>query len=86
MSKVQRKTYIDMAKGVGILLVIFGHAMTGENKIVSWQCTFFMPMFFMCSGLCYSKPRTLNENAKKILTPYYIWGGGILYRIMPACV
>ena len=71
----QRKTYIDMAKGVGILLVIFGHAMTGENRIVSWQCTFFMPMFFICSGLCYSKPKTILENTKKILIPYYIGGG-----------
>ena len=30
----QRKTYIDMTKGIGILLVIFGHATTGENRIV----------------------------------------------------
>ena len=70
----QRKTYIDMTKGIGILLVIFGHAMTSENRIVSWQCTFFMPMFFICSGLCYSNPKTLRENARKILTPYYIGG------------
>lgn len=36
MNQKQQKTYIDRAKGIGILLVIFGHAMTGENKIVSW--------------------------------------------------
>lgn len=80
MNQNLRKTYIDMAKGIGILLVIFGHAMTGENKIVSWQCTFFMPIFFICSGLCYTKPKSMCKNAGKILTPYYI-GGGVGFSI-----
>ncbi len=75
MNQRLRKAYIDMAKGIGILLVIFGHAMTGENKILSWQSTFFMPMFFICSGLCYTKPKSMRKNAGKILTPYYIGGG-----------
>lgn len=75
MSSNQRKPFIDMAKGIGIILVIFGHAMTGENIIVSWQCTFFMPMFFICSGLCYTKPKALLENVRKTLIPYYMGGG-----------
>ena len=80
MNMPQRKTYIDMAKGIGILFVIFGHAMPSDNLIVAWQCTFFMPLFFICSGLCYSKPKTLRENAKRILIPYYIAGGAFVLK------
>lgn len=80
MSSNQRKPFIDMAKGIGIILVIFGHAMTGENIIVSWQCTFFMPMFFICSGLCYTKPKALLENVRKTLIPYYMGGDWPLHR------
>lgn len=43
-----------------------------------------MPMFFICSGLCYSNPKTLRENARKILTPYYIGGYWLLYRNVSA--
>lgn len=70
INEKERKIYVDMAKGIGILLVIYSHAMTGENRAISWACTFFMPMFFICSGLCYSKPKSFLENFKKTLFPY----------------
>ena len=82
MDEKLRKSYIDMAKGMGILLVIFGHAATGLNEFVAWQCTFFMPLFFVCSGLCYTKPKSFKQNAQKILLPYYFWGGvGFLLQV-----
>ncbi len=80
MNLCKRKAYIDIAKGIGILLVIFSHAMTRESRIVAWLCTFFMPMFFVCSGLCYSEPKTILENAKRTMIPYYIFGGWFLHR------
>ena len=80
MDKNSRKAYIDRAKGIGILMVIYGHCVTGENVFVAWQCSFFMPLFFLCSGLCYSTPKSLGQNARKILIPYYFWGaiGGVI--------
>lgn len=69
-----RKSYIDMAKGIGVLMVLFGHCVSGENVFVSWQCSFFMPLFFLCSGMCYTRPKTFSQNARKILVPYYFWG------------
>lgn len=70
----QRKSYIDITKGIGILLVVFGHCVP-TSVIVPWQCSFFMALFFICSGLCYKAPKSFFENAKKILIPYYFWGG-----------
>lgn len=78
-----RSEYIDMARGIGILLVIFGHCMSSPNAIVSWQCSFFMPLFFMCSGLCTNKIKTIKMHAARILSPYYFWGGiGLILEIM----
>lgn len=82
MVENNRKVYIDMAKGIGILLVIFGHAVPSAELFVAWQCTFFMPLFFICSGLCYKNAKSLRESAKKILLPYYVWGGvGLVLEI-----
>lgn len=87
METVVRKPYVDMAKGIGILLVILGHAVTTPNILVSWQCTFFMPLFFVCSGLCYTKPKTFKQNVQKTLYPYYVWGGiGFILGLLVATV
>jgi fucose 4-O-acetylase-like acetyltransferase len=62
----QRKghlTWIDAAKGVGIVLVVLGHEIAGlaDSQIISWSSTahffyawiyaFHMPLFFFISGL-----------------------------------
>lgn len=73
---------IDMAKGIGILLVILGHM----EKITSnvWKqfaASFHMPLFFVLSGLLYSqKDYSMNDfrqfvskKAKHILVPYILW-------------
>lgn len=45
-----RVAWIDMAKGIGILLVIFGHS--GISKVpLAVIYTFHMPIFFFLSGL-----------------------------------
>jgi len=78
---LQRKSYIDITKGIGILLVVFGHCVP-TSAIVPWQCSFFMALFFICSGLCYKAPKSFIDNAKKILVPYYFWGGiGLLIEL-----
>lgn len=60
MKRETRKTYIDAAKGIGILLMILGHTMTpgvGKDMIYS----FHMPLFFVCSGMTMG----FSEDAKE---------------------
>lgn len=71
-----RDDYVDFVRGIGILLVIFGHA------CVCWQKPVFgfhMPHFFFLSGLFLSKYLTIpfreafHKALKKTLFPFVIF-------------
>lgn len=47
----QRIEWIDSAKGLGIFLVVLGHALPDKNLTASVIWTFHMPLFFFLSGL-----------------------------------
>lgn len=83
-----RIDWLDMVKGIGMILVIYSHVCTTFNLFNQWICSFFMPMFFICSGYCYSWKRDfLKRNLKKILLPYYLWGIlGILLSVVRSVV
>ena len=49
----QRVEWIDVAKGIGILLVVLGHSGFSLN-IRWWIWSFHMPLFFLLSGLVFS--------------------------------
>lgn len=57
----QRLDFLDAAKGIGIILVILGHAFRDEMRIVSNFCEFVyqtiyffhMPLFFVISGFTF---------------------------------
>lgn len=74
----KRITYIDMAKGIGILLVVFGHSAFPTPEVNQWISSFHMPLFFLLSGMLLShtgaheKPlgTTLKKKARTILVPY----------------
>lgn len=76
----KRITYIDMTKGIGILLVVFGHSSFPSPEINQWISSFHMPLFFLLSGMLLShtgaheKPlgTTLKKKARTILVPY-LW-------------
>lgn len=34
-----------------------------------------MPLFFVCSGMCWKSSKTVLQNAKRVLLPYLIYGG-----------
>ena len=62
-----RKTWVDIAKGMGILLVCIGHTRMVENKIIcSLIYAFHMPFFFMIAGYCY------DENRYKSYGSYFV--------------
>lgn len=75
----KRISYIDMAKGIGILLVVFGHSSFPTPAVNQWISSFHMPLFFLLSGIllthtdAHTKPmRTLiQKKARTILIPYF---------------
>lgn len=56
--KKNRMTYLDMAKGIGILFMIVGHTIS-----LGWQkdliYSFHMPLFFVCSGMIHGLVKQL---------------------------
>ena len=77
----KRISYIDMAKGIGILLVVFGHSAFPTPTVNQWISSFHMPLFFLLSGMLLShtcaheKPlgATLKKKARTILVPYFFF-------------
>ena len=71
----KREGWIDVAKGIGILTVVFGHS--GDFTLVPYLYWFHMPLFFIISGYLHKQPQTLdgvlNYNLKRtvqLLVPY----------------
>lgn len=68
----KRLDSIDILKGIGITLVLFGHLPIPE-AVKTWIYSFHMPLFFFCSGL-FSRPKPLFTALKKdmrtTLVPY----------------
>ncbi len=69
---------IDIAKGIGIILVILGHLIKNYNNILfggihDWIYSFHMPLFFILSGMTFSHKRRIPDLAIRLLLPYIIW-------------
>jgi fucose 4-O-acetylase-like acetyltransferase len=74
----QRDTAIDIAKGIAILLVFFGHTVTTPALPVRFIYFFHMPLFFFVSG-CFFKRATgflffAAKRARSILSPVLFIG------------
>ncbi len=74
----ERINWVDVARGIGVLLVIYGHglAVTPLRFIIY---SFHMPLFFFLSGLVFHKRKNekyltvLKKDFKRILIPYFIF-------------
>ena len=68
----KRIAYIDVAKGIGILLMILGHTMTsGWGKDVIYS--FHMPLFFIIGGYLYKEKSvslSLKNHFRRLVIPY----------------
>ncbi len=81
MTESKRIDYLDMAKGIGILLVIIGHISYVSEPVRQYISSFHMPLFFVISGilLCYKQEEnsSLREFAgrkfKGLMMPYYFF-------------
>ena len=78
---MERIKWIDVAKGWGIILVIYGHVT--NDYFSSWLYTFHMPLFFFLSGYFFNplmKPFDFfRSKVKRLLLPYVILGIPIFF-------
>lgn len=83
MEKKVRYKSVDITKGFLILLVIISHIpnlLYHSPQLIEWIHSFFMPAFFVCSGLFFRPMKTIPLLQKKtftLLLPYFvftIWG------------
>ena len=88
--KKNRYTEIDIARGIGIFLVVLGHSIkqtgvsAGWIKILTYIIySFHMPLFFCLSGFVSAKILTMNRKergsyivarARRLLIPYFTIG------------
>lgn len=81
-----RTKWIDVAKGIGIILVCFGHIRNGDGQsvwlpaldgLVAAIYLFHMPFFSLLGGFTFSAERPFKEfvirKAKTLLIPYYVF-------------
>lgn len=83
--KMQRINWIDWAKSIAIIMVVFGHIPENTNNfLIRYICTFHMPLFFFISGYLSKRQTNLSNNIKKywhsLIIPYFI------YHLLPILV
>lgn len=85
MEEKKRLDYLDVAKGLGMILVVMSHTAEQFRFRTDLVVGFFMPLFFLASGFAYQdKGRSLGKSilrrTKQILVPYFVYSL-ILYVI-----
>ncbi len=75
---ISRKSWIDIARGIGILLVMYGHVL-GSDQTRFFIYSFHLPLFFFLSGMVFKEKHTesflhfIIKNIKQILIPYFFF-------------
>ena len=57
---MKRLTWIDIAKGIGIVLVVLAHTRFCFTEMSWWINSFHMPLFFIVAGICYDENRYVS--------------------------
>lgn len=87
-----RIEFLDIAKGIAILLVVMGHLLqfnmegSSSTAVYNFIYSFHMPLFFMLSGYVAAlksekslKPLVfLRKKVISLVLPFFTWGGIIL--------
>lgn len=71
-----RIDFLDILKGIGIILVLIGHIYS-NNTIYHWLYSFHMPLFFMAAGYTYKEKPVLQDIKRRfqtIVVPYFSFG------------
>ena len=73
-----RMNYIDVAKGIGIILVVFAHV-NYTPEVLVFIYSFHMPLFFLISGMLFDKNKYpdfisfFKRRIKTLFIPYVIY-------------
>lgn len=73
-----RIKYIDIAKGLGMLMVVWGHIMI-VGRLYEFVYAIHMPLFFFLAGLMFNNEKyasllhLLKSRAKSLLLPYVVF-------------
>ena len=73
LKKKERIEWIDVARGIAILLVILGHSLEMGSMVRMCIYSFHVPLFFVLSGFFYKYGAFLPflwKNVRQILIPY----------------
>lgn len=62
-----RYPFIDIAKGLGIVLVVCSHVCP---PLMRWALPCYIPLFFLTSGYCTTRAVSLTAKARTLLLPY----------------
>lgn len=74
--KKERIEWVDVSKGIGIILVIISHCVYLGNFAHNWIFSFHMPLFFILSGIFFRKASMLQVIKKKfqqLIIPYIVF-------------
>lgn len=73
-SAAKRVDYLDIAKGIGIMMVVYAHA---RGPFDEYLYHMHMPLFFIISGLLYKEEKPLGRfvvgKIKSLYIPYVFW-------------
>lgn len=76
----ERSRSLDIAKGIGIILVVWAHA-SGPGS--SWIYQFHMPLFFLISGYLFNSRNTVKEfvirKVHSLYIPFVFWNLAIIF-------
>ena len=88
--KKERIDYLDMAKGIGIIMVVAGHSTFLQEDILTWISSFHMPLFFVLAGILLQIKGEENKKIsviiksklRSIMVPYV--GFSLIYLLIDA--
>lgn len=91
MTKSNRIDYLDIAKGIGILLVIIGHIPYVSEPVRQYIVTFHMPLFLIISGMliCHTWKEQekitsfIKRKVRNLLLPYAFFS--VAYIVIELC-
>ena len=79
ISENKRIEYLDIAKGIGLITVVFGHLFKYQGTVSNIIFSFHMPLFFFISGYCFNPKKNDNfekffiKKLKSLIVPYIIF-------------
>lgn len=74
----KRIIWVDWAKALGIMIVVYCHTPQGDSFFKTFLCSFQMPLFFMLAGYLHSdSQKTIKDSIKKywrtLIVPYILF-------------